>query len=91
MNKSEAREANTLHAIWDIIVMHHSIESAKRTYEITVSDIELIIAKLRVINVRHVKRYMPQLNVLKYVRRRIFIQLILLTNCLIWEQSNRVD
>lgn len=47
MNKAEVREANTLHAIWDIIVMHHSIESAMRTYEITVSDIELIIAKLK--------------------------------------------
>ena len=47
MNKAEAREANTIHAIWDIIVMHHSIESALDTYEIEVSDIENIYYRLK--------------------------------------------
>ena len=47
MNKSEAREANTCHAIWDIIVMKHSVKSALDTYEITVSDIENVYFRLK--------------------------------------------
>ena len=47
MNKSEAREANTCHAIWDIIVMKHSVESVLDTYEITVSDIENVYYRLK--------------------------------------------
>ena len=47
MNKAEAREANTCHAIWDIIVMHHSIESTLDTYEIEVSDIENVYYRLK--------------------------------------------
>ena len=47
MNKSEAREANTIHAIWDIIVMHHSVESVLDTYEIAVSDIENVYYRLK--------------------------------------------
>lgn len=47
MNKSEAREANTVHAIWDIIVMKHSVKSVLDTYEITVSDIENVYYRLK--------------------------------------------
>lgn len=47
MNKVEAREANTLHAIWDIIVMHYSVESAVDTYDISIADIENVCYKLR--------------------------------------------
>ena len=47
MNKSEAREANTIHAIWDIIVMHHSVEGALDTYELSVSDIENVYYRLK--------------------------------------------
>ena len=47
MNKSEAREANTCHAIWDIIVMKHSVKSALDTYEIAVSDIENVYYRLK--------------------------------------------
>ena len=47
MNKSEAREANTIHAIWDIIVMKHSVKSALDTYEIAVSDIENVYYRLK--------------------------------------------
>ena len=47
MNKSEAREANTVHAIWDIIVMKHSVKSVLDTYEISVSDIENIYYRLK--------------------------------------------
>lgn len=37
MNKIEAQQANAVHAIWDVIVMHHSIESAADTYGVSVS------------------------------------------------------
>ena len=47
MNKSEAREANTIHAIWDIIVMKHSVKSVLETYEIAASDIENIYYQLK--------------------------------------------
>ena len=47
MNKSEAREANTLHAIWDIIVMKHSVKSVLDTYEIAVVDIENVYYRLK--------------------------------------------
>lgn len=47
MNKAEAREANTLHAIWDIIVMKHSVKSVLETYDIAVSDIENIYYRLK--------------------------------------------
>lgn len=47
MNKVESREANTIHAIWDIIVMKHSLESALDTYNLTVADIENVCYKLK--------------------------------------------
>ena len=47
MNKSEAREANTIHAIWDAIVMKHSIKSVLDTYGLAVSDIENVCYKLK--------------------------------------------
>jgi len=47
MNKSEAREANTVHAIWDIIVMKHSVEGALNTYELSVVDIENVYYRLK--------------------------------------------
>ena len=37
MNKIEAQQANAIHAIWDVIVMHHSVESAADTYGVSVS------------------------------------------------------
>ena len=37
MNKIEAQQANAVHAIWDVIVMHHSVESAADTYGVSVS------------------------------------------------------
>ena len=37
MNKIEAQQANAVHAIWDVIVMHHSIESAADTHGVSVS------------------------------------------------------
>lgn len=36
MNKIEAQQANAVHAIWDVIVMHHSIESAADTHGVSV-------------------------------------------------------
>lgn len=47
MNKAESREANTIHAIWDIIVMKHSVESALDTYNLAVADIENVCYKLK--------------------------------------------
>lgn len=37
MNKIEAQQANAIHAIWDVVVMNHSIESAANTHEVPVS------------------------------------------------------
>lgn len=37
MNKIEAQQANAVHAIWDVIVMHHSIESAADTHGVSIS------------------------------------------------------
>lgn len=36
MTDFEAKQANAIHAIWDVIVMHHSIESAANTHEVPV-------------------------------------------------------
>lgn len=47
MTKEEAREANTLHAIWDIIVMHHSVKSALDTYHLDLGDLELVYMKIK--------------------------------------------
>ena len=37
MTNYEANMANAVHAIWDVIVMHHSIESAADTHGVSVS------------------------------------------------------
>lgn len=37
MTDFEAKQANAVHAIWDVIVMHHSIESAADTHGVSVS------------------------------------------------------
>lgn len=37
MTDFEAKQANAIHAIWDVIVMHHSIESAADTHGVSVS------------------------------------------------------
>lgn len=37
MTDFEVQQANAIHAIWDVIVMHHSIESAADTHGVSVS------------------------------------------------------
>lgn len=47
MTKEEARQANTLHAIWDILIMKHSINSALDDWSLNVADIENVRFKLK--------------------------------------------
>ena len=51
MNKVEAQQANAVHAIWDVVVMHHSIESAANTHEVPVSALHdvarTVVAKVK--------------------------------------------
>ena len=37
MTNFEAQQANAVHAIWDVVVMRHSIESAADTHGVSVS------------------------------------------------------
>ena len=37
MTNYEANMANAVHAIWDVVVMHHSIESAANAHEVPIS------------------------------------------------------
>ena len=39
MTNYEANMANAVHAIWDILVMHHSVESAADDYKIPITSI----------------------------------------------------
>ena len=39
MTNYEANMANAIHAIWDILVMHHSVESAADDYKIPITSI----------------------------------------------------
>lgn len=34
MTSLEAQKANALHAIWDILIMHHSVESAADAHDV---------------------------------------------------------
>lgn len=39
MTLKEAKQAKALHAMWDMVVMHHSLESVLDTYHIRVVDL----------------------------------------------------
>lgn len=39
MTNYEANMANAIHAMWDILVMHHSVESAADDYKIPITSI----------------------------------------------------
>ena len=56
MNKIEAQQANAVHAIWDVIVMHHSVESAADTYGVSVSALS-DVARSVLIKVREYECY----------------------------------
>lgn len=47
----EANMANAIHAMWDILVMHHSVESAADDYKIPITSISAaareVIAKVK--------------------------------------------
>lgn len=47
MNKVEAQQANTIHAIWDMLIMKHSVESILDTYHIGVADLEMVAVRIR--------------------------------------------
>lgn len=47
MNKVEAQQANTIHAIWDMLIMKHSVESVLDTYNIRIADLELAAVKIK--------------------------------------------
>lgn len=51
MTNYEANMANAIHAIWDILVMHHSVESAADDYKIPITSISAaareVIAKVK--------------------------------------------
>lgn len=56
MNKIEAQQANAVHAIWDVIVMHHSIESAADTYGVSVSALH-DVARIVMVKVKEYEYY----------------------------------
>lgn len=56
MNKIEAQQANAVHAIWDVIVMHHSVESAADTYGVSVSALS-DVARSVLMKVREYEYY----------------------------------
>lgn len=56
MNKIEAQQANAVHAIWDVIVMHHSIESAADTHGVSVSALS-DVARSVLMKVREYEYY----------------------------------
>lgn len=39
MTNYEANMANAIHAMWDILIMHHSVESAAEDYHIPIESI----------------------------------------------------
>ena len=51
MTNYEANMANAIHAMWDILVMHHSVESAADDYKIPIMSISAaareVIAKVK--------------------------------------------
>ena len=51
MTNYEANMANAIHAMWDILVMHHSVESAADDYKIPITSISVaareVIAKVK--------------------------------------------
>ena len=56
MNKVEAQQANAVHAIWDVVVMHHSIESAADTHGVSVSALS-DVARQVLMKVREYEYY----------------------------------
>ena len=51
MTNLEAQKANAIHAIWDILIMHHSVESAADAHNVPVialSDVAReVLAKVK--------------------------------------------
>ena len=51
MTNYEANMANAIHAMWDILIMHHSVESAADDYKIPITSISAaareVIAKVK--------------------------------------------
>ena len=56
MTDFEAKQANAVHAIWDVIIMHHSIESAADTHGVSVSALS-DVARSVLIKVREYEYY----------------------------------
>ncbi len=56
MNKVEAQQANAVHAIWDVVVMHHSIDSAADTHGVSVSALS-DVARQVLMKVREYEYY----------------------------------
>lgn len=56
MTDFEAKQANAIHAIWDIIVMHHSIESAASTHEVPVAALH-DVARTVMVKVKEYEHY----------------------------------
>ncbi len=56
MTDFEAKQANAVHAIWDVIVMHHSIESAANTHEVPVSALH-DVARTVIVKVKEYEYY----------------------------------
>ena len=56
MNKIEAQQANAVHAIWDVVVMHHSIDSAADTHGVSVSALS-DVARQVLMKVREYEYY----------------------------------
>ncbi len=46
MTLKETRQAKVLHALWDMIIMHHSVESVLDTYHIRLIDIAMVISEV---------------------------------------------
>ena len=56
MTDFEAQQANAVHAIWDVVVMHHSIESAADTHGVSVSALS-DVARQVLMKVREYEYY----------------------------------
>lgn len=56
MTNYEAQQANAVHAIWDVIVMHHSIESAADTHGVSVSALR-DVARIVMVKVKEYEYY----------------------------------
>ena len=47
MTKIEAQQANAIHAIWDMLIMKHSVASVLDTYQLHLTDLEMVAVKIK--------------------------------------------